>query len=291
LILLATIGRRCFAKTNPIPTVKNKFAAVFGVVMLLSSGQRAFTADATNELKTLVAEIRTDMAAGKKTESELADDVKQFDVLLAEHKGEKTDAVARILYTKAMLYGEVFHNEAKADELEKQLKADFKDTEFVANLEKNEAAGAAAKKIKDALAVGTTFPDFNEKDVTGRPLSIANYKGKVVMIDFWATWCGPCVGELPNVIATYQKHHAQGFEIIGVSLDQDQAKLTQFTKSKDMTWQQFFDGLAWKNKLAVKYGIESIPATFLLDGDGKIIAKDLRGEELEAAVAKAVSKN
>ena len=259
--------------------------------MLLSSGQRAFTADATNELKTLVAEIRTDMAAGKKTESELADDVKQFDVLLAEHKGEKTDAVARILYTKAMLYGEVFHNEAKADELEKQLKADFKDTEFVANLEKNEAAGAAAKKIKDALAVGTTFPDFNEKDVTGRPLSIANYKGKVVMIDFWATWCGPCVGELPNVIATYQKHHAQGFEIIGVSLDQDQAKLTQFTKSKDMTWQQFFDGLAWKNKLAVKYGIESIPATFLLDGDGKIIAKDLRGEELEAAVAKAVSKN
>jgi peroxiredoxin len=271
--------------------MKYKFVVILGVAALLLSGQRAFAADATNELKTLVTEIRAGMAAGKKTEAELADEVKQFDVLLAEHKGEKTDAVARILYMKAMLYREVFHNETKADELEKQLKADFDGTEFVANLEKNEAAGAAAKKIQDALAVGTTFPDFNEKDVTGQPLSIANYKGKVVMIDFWATWCGPCVGELPNVIATYQKHHAQGFEIIGVSLDEDQAKLTQFTKSKDMTWQQFFDGLVWKNKLAVKYGIESIPATFLLDGDGKIIGKDLRGEELEAAVAKAVSKN
>jgi thiol-disulfide isomerase/thioredoxin len=271
--------------------MKNKFAVILGIAALFLSGQRAFTADATNELNTLVAKIRTDMAAGKTTESALADDVKQFDVLLAEHKGEKTDTVARILYMKAMLYGQVFHDEAKADALENQLKADFKDTAFVASLEKQEAAGAAAKKINDALAVGTTFPDFHEKDVTGQPLSIANYKGKVVMIDFWATWCGPCVGELPHVIATYQKHHAEGFEIIGVSLDQDQAKLTAFTKSRDMTWQQFFDGQGWQNKLAVKYGIESIPATFLLDGDGKIIGKDLRGEELEAAVAKAVTKS
>jgi peroxiredoxin len=271
--------------------MKNKFAAILGFAMLLLSCPHAFTADASTELQTLVGKIKTDMAAGKKTESDLADDLKQFDVLLAEHKGEKTDAVARILYMKAMLYRQVFNDEPKADELMKQLKTDFKGTEFVAGLETQEAAAAAAKKIQDALAVGTKFPDFNEKDVTGQPLSVANYKGKVVMIDFWATWCGPCVGELPNVIATYQKHHPQGFEIIGVSLDQDQAKLTQFTKSKDMTWQQFFDGQGWGNKLAVKYGVESIPATFLLDGDGKIIGKDLRGEALEAAVAKAVAKN
>jgi peroxiredoxin len=268
--------------------MKNKFAVILGVAALLSSGQRGLTADATNELKTLVMQVRTDIQAGKRTEVELTDDLKQFDVLLAEHKGEKTDAVAKILYMKAQLYGEVFHDKAKADELEKQLEADFGGTEFVTNLEKLESAGAAARKINDALAVGTQFPDFNEKDVTGRPLSITNYKGKVVMIDFWATWCGPCVGELPNVIATYQKHHAQGFEIIGVSLDSERAKLVAFTADKNMTWQQFFDGQGWTNKLAVKYGIESIPATFLLDGDGKIIGRDLRGEELEAAVAKAV---
>jgi len=147
----------------------------------------------------------------------------------------------------------------------------------------------AADATLAALKIGTQFPDFSEKDVTGQPLSIANYKGKVVMIDFWATWCGPCRGEIPNVVATYQKYHDKGFEIIGVSLDQDRQKLLDFTKENGMTWQQFFDGQGWNNKLAVKYGIESIPMTFLLDGNGKIIGKDLRGPELTDAVAGAVA--
>lgn len=269
--------------------MKNKLIIILGIAALLSSVQRGFTADATTELKALIVKVKADLAAGKTNENDLADDLKQFDVLLAEHKGEKTDAVAHILYMKALLYVQIFHDEPKADQLMAQLKTDFKDTEFVATLVKQKTAGAAAKKNQDALAVGTKFPDFNEKDLDGKPLSIANYKGKIVLIDFWATWCGSCVGELPNVIATYQKHHAQGFEIIGVSLDQDQTKLTDFIKSKDMTWQQFFDGQGWGNKLAVRYGIESIPATFLLDGKGKIIGKDLRGEALEQAVASALA--
>jgi len=271
--------------------MKTKFAIFLGVAALLLSGQSAFTADAKTELTTLVTQIKADIAAGKTTESALADDLKQFDVLLDEHKGEKTDDVAQILYMKATLYAQVFHNQAKADALMAQLKTDFKGTDFVAQVEKVEASMAAAKQMKDALAVGTKFPDFNETDVDGKPLSIASYKGKIVMVDFWATWCGPCVGELPNVIATYQKHHGQGFEIVGVSLDEEKDKLTSFTKDKNMAWQQFFDGKGWQNKLAVKYGIESIPADFLLDGDGNIIGKDLRGAELEAAVAKAVGKN
>jgi hypothetical protein len=94
---------------------------------------------------------------------------------------------------------------------------------------------------------------------------------------------------LPNVLKTYEKHHDKGFEIIGISLDQDKQKLTSFTESKKMPWVQYFDGKGWQNKLASKYGIKSIPATYLLDGQGKIIAKDLRGEALEAAVAKALN--
>ena len=272
-----------------IHIMKNKLAVIFGVAALFFSVQRAFTADAATELQTLVGKIRADLAAGKTTESALADDLKQFDVLLAEHKGEKTDAVAQILYMKAMLYSQVFQDQAKSDELMNQLKTDFKDTQFVAGLEKQEAAEAEAKKIQDALAIGTTFPEFNEKDVMGQPLSIAAHKGKVLLIDFWATWCPPCRAEIPNVVATYQKYHSKGFDIIGISLDQDKSALLSFIKDQNMPWPQYFDGEGWSNNLAAKYGIESIPSDFLLDGNGKIIGKDLRGEDLEAAVSKALA--
>jgi thiol-disulfide isomerase/thioredoxin len=194
---------------------------------------------------------------------------------------------------KAMLYLQVFQNTDQGVAMIKQLKTDYPDTKFAKNADNilaMIAKQAEAKKVQSALAVGSKLPDFDEKDLAGNPLSIASHKGKIVMIDFWATWCPPCRAELPNVIATYQKHHTEGFDIIGVSLDEDRAKLDAFLKKQDMTWPQFFDGKGWSNKLAVKYGIESIPATFLLDGDGNIIGKDLRGDDLEAAVAKAVAK-
>ena len=271
--------------------MKTKLFLAVATAVLLSSNpftSSAFAGDATTELKNLVGKIRADLADGKTNKNELADDLKQFDVLLAGHQGEKTDAVANIMYMEAMLYDQILHDQVKAAELVKQLKLDFRGTEFVAELEKREAAQMAAEKMRVALTVGAQFPDFNEKDVAGKPLSIASYKGKVVLVDFWATWCPPCRMELPNVIAAYKKYHDQGFEIIGVSLDQDQAKLTGFTKSMNMTWRQYFDGQGWGNKLAVKYGIESIPATYLLDGNGKIIGRDLRGGDLMQAVAKAL---
>lgn len=269
--------------------MKTKLLIVLAVASLLlcsQGGLAAGTGDAGAELKDLVTKVRAKLSDGKRTASDLADELKQFDTLLAEHKGEKTDEVAQILFMKAQLYKEILSDADKAAELFTQLKRDFPDSKPVLQLKQAEAS----EQIRAALVPGNKFPDFDEKDVNGKPLSIANYKDKVVLVDFWATWCGPCVGELPNVLATYQKYHDQGFEIIGVSLDKDQSKLTSFLKEKNVTWQQFFDGQYWNNKLAVKYGIRSIPATYLLDGNGKIIAKDLRGEALAEAVSKALAK-
>ena len=270
--------------------MKNIILIILGMAALLLPVQRGFAADATTELKALIAKVNADLTAGKRTEAELADDLKQYDVLLAEHKGEKTDAVAQILYMKAVLYHEVLNDDAKAQALLTQLKTDFKDTPFVAKLEKQEAAQVAAKKIQDSLTVGAKFPDFNVMDLAGKPLSVAGDKGKVVLVDFWATWCGPCVAEMPNVISAYQKYHAKGFDIIGVSLDEDKSKLSNYIKDQNVAWPQFFDGQGWSNELAVKYGIQAIPSNFLLDSNGKIIGKDLRGDVLDKAVATALAK-
>ena len=244
------------------------------------------------ELQQLVQKVNSKLSSGKTSEQDLAEELKSFDALLAEHKGEKTDEVAQILFMKAALYAQVLDDNAKAKEMFQQLKTDFPDTPsakkadaIIASLAKHEESD----KIQKSLAEGAQFPDFHEKDLEGKPLSVANYKGKIVMIDFWATWCGPCVAELPNVLKTYQKYHDKGFEIIGVSLDEDKNKLTSFIKEKDMKWPQYFDGKGWENKVSTQYGITSIPATYLLDKDGKIIAKGLRGEKLEDAVGKAVA--
>jgi peroxiredoxin len=269
--------------------MKTKLLASLAVLVTLLSvrcGVAADTNDAASELKTLVANIQKKLGAGDRTEAALAPELKQFDTLLAEHKGEKTDDVAQILFMKAMLYKQVLKDNEKADTLMAQLEKEFPDSEPTKMLKKN----AQAEKVRASLMDGAKFPDFEVSDLDGKPLSIANHKSKVVLLDFWATWCGPCRTELPNVIKTYETHHKDGFDIIGISLDKDRDALTKFIKEKNMTWPQYFDGGFWTNKLAVKYGVNSIPATYLLDGQGTIIGNNLRGEQLEEAVSKALTK-
>lgn len=110
----------------------------------------------------------------------------------------------------------------------------------------------------------------------GREVDLAKLKGKVVLVDFWATWCGPCVGEVPNVKAAYNKLHSRGFEIVGISLDKDKDALENFVKSKDMPWPQYFDGKGWQNKYAQYCGVESIPAMWLVGRDGLVTDTDGR---------------
>ncbi|MBC8096774.1 MAG: TlpA family protein disulfide reductase [Akkermansiaceae bacterium] len=289
---LAAIPANCsdgprFETSTPKELMIRKLLTLCAAAALTFSTLSSFAAETNNaagDLKELVSRIQTKLREGQKTEELLAPELKEFDALLSKYQGDKSDDVAGILFMKAMLYGQVFDNSAKSDELMAQLKSEFPDSKPVQRMKRQEEA----QKLQAKLNEGAIFPDFSEKDLGGKPLSIANYKGKVVLIDFWATWCGPCIAELPNVLATYEKHHAAGFEVIGISLDQDRTKLTSFIEKRKMPWPQYFDGKGWENKLAGIYGIQSIPATFLLNGEGKIIAKDLRGEDLEAAVAKAL---
>jgi thiol-disulfide isomerase/thioredoxin len=119
--------------------------------------------------------------------------------------------------------------------------------------------------------------------VDGREVDLASMRGKVVLIDFWATWCGPCIAELPNVKKAYAKYHAKGFEIVGISLDQakDKQKLIDFTAKHEMPWPQHFDGKGWENEISTRYAISAIPAMFLLDKTGVVISTNARGQKLE----------
>ncbi|MCX6894988.1 MAG: TlpA disulfide reductase family protein [Verrucomicrobia bacterium] len=266
---------------------------VFAGSSRFASAQAAANSGIQSELTPIVTQIREKLKAGKDTEADLADNLAAIDALIVKHRNDTKDEVAGFYMLKAQIYMQVLENDLKATAVLNQVKKDFAGTEAAKGADgmlaqmKSQAAG---KAVQRALAPGSQFPDFAEKDLAGKPLTVSGLKGKVVLIDFWATWCPPCRAELPNVIKVYQQQHAKGFEVIGISLDSDRAKLESFIKAQNMAWPQYFDGAGWGNKLAKKYGVDSIPATYLLDREGKIIAKGLRGEALEAAVAKALAQ-
>lgn len=140
---------------------------------------------------------------------------------------------------------------------------------------------ADIKEQMKTTAIGAFAPDFSLPNAEGKLISLSTYKGKITLIDFWASWCGPCRAENPNVVKAYQKYHEKGFEILGVSLDDKKEKWLQAIQSDQLNWAHVSDLKGWESSINATYGISSIPANYLLDTEGRILAKNLRGDKLQ----------
>ena len=150
---------------------------------------------------------------------------------------------------------------------------------------------AEAERIlsgEKAYAVGKPL-ELSFTAVDGRKIDLKDYSGKVVLIDFWATWCGPCVGEVPNLKRVYETYHPKGFEILGISLDDKKGDLLAFTKKHEMPWPQYFDGKQWNNEISFRFGINSVPTTWLVDKKGVLRYTDVR-LQLESVVQKLLKE-
>jgi thiol-disulfide isomerase/thioredoxin len=139
------------------------------------------------------------------------------------------------------------------------------------------------------LMEGAPAPEFSQISPEGTPIQLSDFKGKYVLLDFWASWCGPCRKENPNVVRLYNKYKNQGFEILGISLDQNRERWLQAIQADKLTWKHTSDLKGWSNEVGKLYEISAIPKTFLLDPKGIIIAKDLRGAALEGKLAQIFS--
>lgn len=175
-------------------------------------------------------------------------------------------------------YMQINEDVAKTDQLFNSLNADVRNSDLGNYI----AQQLAEAKIN---AIGSIMPDFTQNDTTGQPVSLSAFRGKYVLVDFWASWCRPCRMENPNVVANFQKYKSKNFTVLGVSLDKAKPAWIEAINMDNLTWPHVSDLQGWGNAVAAQFKITSIPQNFLIGPDGKIIAKNLRGPALEQKLA------
>ncbi|MBX3253728.1 MAG: redoxin domain-containing protein [Chitinophagaceae bacterium] len=218
-------------------------------------------------------------------QASMAGDMKQmeqvqndFEALEKENKDLVVDFAKQNpgSYVSAFLVAQSFSYDADPAELEPLYKG-FAENIRTSHFGKNIKATIDAS---NKTAIGSVAPDFTLNDVNGKPVSLASYKGKYILVDFWASWCGPCRQENPTVVKAYNAYKAKGFDILGVSLDEKKENWEKAIQQDQLAWTHVSDLKGWQSDAASLYGIKAIPMNYLLDKEGKIIAKSLRGEEL-----------
>ena len=158
------------------------------------------------------------------------------------------------------------------------------------SLESNSYIKAANKRVEDAKGtmVGYTATNFSQNTPDGKKVSLTDFRGKYVLIDFWASWCRPCRMENPNVVAAYNRYKDKGFTVLGVSMDSNKDPWLNAIQQDNLTWTHVSDLKGWGNEVGKIYGVTGIPQNYLIDKDGKIVAKDLRGAALDEKLAEMI---
>ncbi|MEW6128437.1 MAG: thioredoxin-like domain-containing protein [Acidobacteriota bacterium] len=211
------------------------------------------------------------------TKPSLNESVKVFKQVI-ERAGEK---VPLAYYNLAFAYFKVGNEKAGLETLKKYVQIDPNSTQ----------ASQAKLIIENPKLAGEKLGiEFKVKAISGEELSLAGYRGKVILLDFWATWCGPCIVEMPNVKATWEKYKNDNFVIIGISLDRNKKAFDQYVKTEGLTWPQYFEGTGWDNKIVELYGVHAIPYTVLIDQRGVIRAVGLRGARLYKKIGELIEQ-